>query len=171
MTQKIKKGTIIAGFPGVGKSYLEKHYKNAIELESSYFYWINPMIEELWGVEEAKGHPDRIKKEDWLQDYMNAIEQERHRCDYLCIVMFEEVLDELIKRQIPFVLVFPKLALKDEYMQRYLKRGNKADWIKSMEDIFETCILNILYGYGWYAKSYFLDSGTYLADILDEEEK
>jgi|GEM_PF-1342433 hypothetical protein len=47
MTQKIKKGTIIAGFPGVGKSYLEKHYKNAIELESSYFYWINPMIEEL----------------------------------------------------------------------------------------------------------------------------
>lgn len=125
------------------------------------------MIEESGGVEEAKGHPDRIKKEDWLQDYMNAIEKNRNTCDYLCIVMFEEVLDELIKRQIPFVLVFPKLALKDEYLQRYMKRGNKSEWIKSMEEIFETCILNVLYGYGWYAKTYFLDSGQYLSDLLE----
>ena len=125
------------------------------------------MIEESGGVEEAKGHPDRIKKEDWLQDYMNAIEKNRDTCDYLCIVMFEEVLDELIKRQIPFVLVFPKLALKDEYLQRYMKRGNKSEWIKSMEEIFETCILNVLYGYGWYAKTYFLDSRRYLSDILE----
>lgn len=162
---KIPKWTIIAWFPWIWKSSLKNHNPNVLDLESSYFYWIDPKIETSWGVEQAKGNPDRIKDENWLEKYMDALEKSRWKYDYICVALFEEVLEELVKRSIPFIMIYPKFHLKDEYLWRYKARWNREVWIDSIAKVFDMHILDYIYDFAPYAHCYFLNSWEYLSDI------
>ena len=67
-----KKGIIISGFGGVGKTYLAKKYKNVVDLESSPFKYDYSNIENL-DYEKLKGEPNRIIRKDYPENYIKAI--------------------------------------------------------------------------------------------------
>ncbi len=60
MIQKIKRGTIVVGYPGVGKSSIK--HKDFIDLESSDIIYVDNLAWK-YGKENAKGRFDRVRKE------------------------------------------------------------------------------------------------------------
>lgn len=70
MIQKIKRGTIVVGYPGVGKSSIK--HKDFIDLESSDIIYVDNLAWK-YGKENAKGRFDRVRKDNFLHIYCNEI--------------------------------------------------------------------------------------------------
>lgn len=159
---------IIAGFPGVGKSFLTNdniyyckyghdiHY-DVIDLESSIFHWEYNAV-----TGEKRENPN------WVKNYVEAIiaqfkSSENNRNKFILISTHEEVLQELANRKITFIIVAPKEQLKNEYMIRYLRRGNDAIFIKNMYSNWYSFQDSLLLTGMPIIR---LEEGKYLGDIL-----
>mgnify|MGYP003309060433 CR=1 FL=1 len=68
------------------------------------------------------------------------------------------------KRNIEYLLVYPDISCKEEYIQRYISRGNHIDFIKHLDKNFDVRIFGgedlIIKGYDedaqmFYYKLYF----------------
>lgn len=155
------KAIIICGFPGVGKTSAEQRCRQAIDCESSGFHYIFDPTEV-----NAK-NPAGVLKENpnWVKEYVDKLVELATdvRYHYVLASTHQEVRDELNARFIPYVVVVPDRSLKDEYLVRYVKRGDSAefimgiyeyweDWLKAI-DIEAPAVIH-------------LKSGEYLADIL-----
>ena len=114
-------GVIICGFPGVGKSTVAANRTDIVDAESSGFsHPFNPET----GQQEADPK--------FPLNYVEHLKQLASRLggyQYVLASCHKEVRDELEKQEIPFVVVVPSCGCKDEYMARYLKRGDSAEFI------------------------------------------
>jgi hypothetical protein len=52
----------------------------------------------------------------------------------------KDVRDALLSNDMPFVLIYPKIDLKEEYLNRYKNRGNSEAFIKLISDNWENWI-------------------------------
>ena len=107
-----KKGVIISGFAGIGKTGLKEHCPNfedkkIFDLSSSYFR----------------------KNPGWEKVYCDLAENLTKEYDYIFVSTHNMVIDELISRGIKFYIVYPKQYCKDEYVQRFINRGNSQEYI------------------------------------------
>lgn len=107
---------VIAGFPGVGKSYL---FNNDNE-------------------EYADSDSSTFDKADFPANYI------RHIVDLLgntnktiFVSTHDTVRQALIDNGIGYTLVYPEMGLKDEYLQRYRDRGSPDAFVKMMESKWE----------------------------------
>jgi hypothetical protein len=80
------------------------------------------------------------------------------------------VRDALVKKGIPFVLVYPNRDLKDEYIQRYKDRGNNDAFVGLLEKNWDTWMdemdaMGPQEGQSLYKVK--LASGQYLTDVID----
>ena len=101
-----RRPSIYAAFPGAGKSFLTK---------------LNP---ELYGEIECWGYRDG----NFPENYGDAVEGFT-RTPYLFISTDPVILEELKGRKLPFILVYPDLSLRNEYLDRYIKRDSPYDFI------------------------------------------
>lgn len=124
----MKNTKVISGFPGVGKSVLfRSDGYNSLDSDSSMFSWI----------EEGVRHPD------FPNNYMNHIKENIGKVDYIFVSSHDIVRDALKENNIEYILVYPSIDLKDEYIKRYTDRGNNegfinfigANWDKFITDI------------------------------------
>jgi hypothetical protein len=108
--------TILCGFPGIGKSYLAKQSK-ALDTDSSTF---------------AKGS-------DWPQNYVETLLERAQANEYDLVLAstHKEVREGLVRAGSRFILVYPDVSLKEEYLQRFLKRGSPKPFIQLMEARWE----------------------------------
>lgn len=130
---------IICGFPGVGKSFLSSKI-GCNDSDSSKF--------------DKRGFP---------QNYIKHIE----KLDGLILVSTHiAVRDALYESGMPFSVCYPERNLKNEYIERYKKRGSSEaflsllsekwdEWITEMEN--ENRAIN----------HYVLWAGQYLSDLTD----
>lgn len=155
------KAIIICGFPGVGKTTAEQRCRQAIDCESSGFqYRFDP-------TEVNAGSPAGVYKENqnWVEKYVDQLVELAMdvRYHYVFASTHQEVRDELCARFIPYVVVVPDRSLKDEYLSRYVMRGDSAefimgiyenwdDWLKAI-DIEAPAVIH-------------LKAGQVLSDIL-----
>ena len=105
-------GTIISGFPGVGKSFIFNISKQlnlkVIDSDSSSYSHIT-----------VKQYDEyvRIPNPDFPSNYINTIRS--YMCsddiDIIMISTHEEVRNALIKEAIPFMIVYPDKKFKNEY--------------------------------------------------------
>lgn len=113
------KGIIICGFPGIGKTSAESVCREAIDCESSGFHYIFD--------------PTGVEKENpnWVSEYVNFIEKCAKDGKYRFVLASThlKVREELDMRMIPYIVVVPRKNLKDEYLARYVKRGDCAEFI------------------------------------------
>ena len=65
-------GKIISAFAGVGKSYVGKKYSSVLDLESTYYKWLENGVAHLTE-EERKGRKDRVLNPLWPQNYIDEI--------------------------------------------------------------------------------------------------
>lgn len=105
---------VICGFPGVGKTTLYKEMKDTkdkvLDSDSSQF--------------DKKEFPD---------NYIKHIKASTKKGYTVLASSHDVVRDALIKNKIPFVLVYPSVELKEEYLKRYADRGSPDSFIQLLE--------------------------------------
>ncbi|MGN0748503.1 MAG: hypothetical protein ACI4L1_02370 [Christensenellales bacterium] len=107
-----KRAIIISGFAGVGKTGLVEHAsfyekKKIFDLSSSYFR----------------------KNEGWEKIYCDIVESISKEYDYIFISNHKQVVDEMLKRGLKFYIVYPMRNCRDEYVRRFIERGNSEEYI------------------------------------------
>jgi hypothetical protein len=156
---------VISGFPGVGKTTLER-YERITDLESSGFHWIwvasDPFAEEY----PTTPAPKELRLNPvWPKNYIDKID-ELSKKDYQKIILISahaEVRELLQKQKIPYIIVCPTQDCKNEYMIRYLRRGSDAEFIAKMDKSFCESLVSLANDP---APKIYLARGQYLQDVL-----
>ena len=140
----MNKTYIIAGFPGVGKSWLKNKYGDKIsDSDSSQF-----------------------PKDEFPQNYINHIKSLIGNKIVILVSTHKEVLQELENNNIDYILVYPNRELKDEYLERYKQRGSPEGFINLLNnkwDEFHNDLENTKP-----FKRIVLNKGEFLKDILNK---
>lgn len=139
---------IVSGFPGVGKSHYCKTHPHASDSDSSQFSWLR----------EGVRHPD------WPGNYITHIEGSSK--SPVLVSSHLEVRDALIREGYEFTLVYPSLEIKDEYINRYVSRGNTSKFIELLSDNFDTWITDLMAYRHPLVTHIQLREGQYLSDVL-----
>jgi len=108
--------TVIAGFPGVGKTYMYNELKDKVKIidcDSSEFSWIK----------EGVRHPD------FPNNYIEHIKQNLNKQEFILVSSHDVVREALKEHEIDYVLVYPDKKLKNDYIEKYKKRGNDEGFI------------------------------------------
>lgn len=130
-----KKTLIIAGFPGVGKSYFCEHgdegTAKAIDADSSKFSW----------VKGSKGDSPQ-RNPDFPKNYIEHIKsiKDAEGVDIIFVSSHKEVRRALKEADIPYILVYPNIYQKSEYIKRYKQRGNSDNFIKKVDSHWDEWI-------------------------------
>lgn len=134
-------GKIIAAFAGVGKSHIGKKYKNILDLESTYFKWLEDGVAHLTE-EERKGNKNRVLNPAWPQNYIDEILKQRNNYDIVLIQLShqrlknEQIFEYFDRNKIEYFVARPKLGGWEYIEQRLRDRGNTEDFIAQVKDNF-----------------------------------
>lgn len=128
----IPKGTIIAGFAGIGKTTASLKYDNVIDLESSNYFFDLPENLTIDDYEKLKGDTSRVPNTNGLSEYIDAIIEAQKKYDYVLIALFPNLIQELNNRNIDVQIVLPNISDKIQYKRRYKDRGNQQSWVDNM---------------------------------------
>ena len=101
---------IISAFCGVGKSYLCNN-DNYTEVE-------------CWEYSNDPNFP---------KNYVKEVKKQLKTNEIVFISTNPVVLDELKRQGLNFILLYPDVSLKDEYMSRYKSRGSHKDFIETLD--------------------------------------
>lgn len=119
------KTLIIAGFPGIGKSYavnsMRKQGLKVSDSDSSSFSWIMK-------------DGEKVRNPNFVHDYMEHIrEKVKEGYNYVFVSTHEEIIKALNDADdLNFIVVKPHKSRKDEFKEIYEKRG----------DVFKDFIIN-----------------------------
>lgn len=139
------KTKVYSAFPGVGETtYFNTTSKNVLDSDSSKF-----------------------DKREFPKNYIQHIEKniQDPDVDKILVSSHKIVRDALVDRGINFVLVYPDPSLKDEYIQRYKKRGNNDAFVELLNNNWDTWMKEMEGQQGCYKVK--LKSGQYLSDVID----
>lgn len=161
-------GKIIAAFAGVGKSYLGKKYKNILDLESTYYKWLEDGVAHLTE-ETRKGNKDRVLNPVWPQNYINEILNQKDNYDIVFIQLShprlknEQIFEYFDKNNIEYYVARPNSSGWKYIEQRLRDRGNTEEFIGQVKDNFEIFIQE--FSKDKY-KQIIIDDGEFLEDAL-----
>lgn len=135
------KKLVIAGFPGVGKTYFKNNTdKNIQDSDSSLF----------------------SKSPDFPNNYIEHI---KNADAAIVLVSTHKVVREaLVKNNIVFTLVYPQANLKEEYLERFRRRGSPERFLGYLEDNWDGFIKEL--GAQDDCAKIILCSKMFLSDIL-----
>ncbi len=139
------KTKVYSAFPGVGKTtYFKSTDRNVLDSDSSKF-----------------------DKKNFPANYIEHIERniQDPNVDKILVSSHKDVRDALVKKGIPFVLVYPDRSLKNEYIQRYKNRGNNDAFVELLEKNWDMWMDEMDNQGDCYRVK--LDSGMYLTDVID----
>lgn len=127
---KTEKTLIISAFPGCGKSYCVKHeadkFNGVCDFDSSSFSHLST----------GEVNPE------FPTNYINDIKEKYESGEYEVIFVssHEVVRKALEKAELPYVLVYPNLFQKKDYINRYKERGNNKKFIDLVSGNWEEWI-------------------------------
>lgn len=127
---------IISAFPGTGKTRYCELSESALDLDSSGYS---------------------------KQDYIPAIISNMNSGKTLLVSTHENVRSQLLDQGIPFLLVYPEIELKSEYLDRYRQRGSSPQFMDLMNHNWKDFILSCINQSE--CVHIVLKSGEYLSDI------
>lgn len=130
----MKKTTIISGFPGVGKTeFFKKQKQNdrtCLDSDSSNFSWIK----------DKDGNNTKERNPEFPTNYINHIKENIGKVDIIFISSHEVVRRAMENSNIKYVLVYPEIEAKEEYIKRYRNRGNDENFINFISDNWDNFI-------------------------------
>lgn len=141
---------IISAFPGCGKTYFYENMKES-------------------GLKVIDSDSSTFDKSEFPENYIKHIKDNIGKQDIIMVSSHETVRDAMFDNEIDFVLAFPHINLKNEYIERYTKRGSPEGFIKLINDNWYNWIRPLSLQKGCF--HYSLESGEYLSNILDDYEE
>lgn len=124
--------TIVSAFPGCGKTtYYNANKDKSIDSDSSEFSWI------------TDDNGNKTRNPDFPKNYIDHIKQNIGKVKYIFVSSHKEVRDALIKEHIPFLLFYPSINRKQEFLDKYKKRGNTDEFVKMLGNKWEEWITDI----------------------------
>lgn len=135
---------IICGFSGIGKSSMAQVYNNFIDLESS-------------------GYKTKDFPKNYIDEVERIIQEDNDGISYILLSCHAEVRAELQSRGIKYILVTPYRESKNEYLKRWLKRGNDINFISKMDENWNDMIISC---HKDNSPHIYLKENEYLSDIL-----
>jgi hypothetical protein len=133
---------ICAAFCGTGKTYIcEKTNIKSVEIE----YW-------------------KYKDKGLQKEYINDIKKHMGVVDYIFISTDPDGLKILHNEGFDILLVYPKIELRGEYLDRYIERDSPYDFIGSFMKYWNIWINELKEQK--YCKHIILHKGEYLQDVL-----
>ena len=150
---------IVSAFPGVGKSHLHNEFvqtgiTESLDSDSTYWSWIR------------RSHSKEVRHPNFPFNYIDHIEACKGLFDFIFVSSHDVVRDELYIRNLEFDLVYPKMELKEEYIQRYGERGSPPAFVKLLGKQWENWITELEEYHKINVNHIRLDSGQYLAHVL-----
>jgi hypothetical protein len=147
--------TIIAGFPGTGKSF--QHQNNpqtTSDSDSSEFSW----------EKDEFGKNTKIRNPQFPDNYMDHIEDNIGLVDVIFVSSHAVVREALQEHGYNFTLVYPDISLKEEYLERFKKRGSPEGFINLLSTNWETWINECENEKG--CTKICLNKGQYISDVI-----
>ena len=150
------KTTILACFPGVGKTWVAEHAEefgvSILDLDSALFNW----------------ESESVRSKDFPQNYINSIKDAIGNVDVLLISTHKTVRDALIKEGIKFTVIIPRIKDKNLYLNRYRGRGNDESYVETLSHNWKAWLKEIeISSYVNGRRNYdCIILRTYLSDIL-----
>ena len=132
---------IYASFCGTGKTHLCNSNKSYIEFE-------------CWEYQD----------DDFPRNYVYDIKSQIGKVDYIFISTNPVGLKELHRNGISITLVYPKIELKEEYLNRYKDRGSPVEFIELLNKNWYDWITEL--HEQTYCNQIELNSNEYLNDVL-----
>lgn len=132
---------VVSGFPGIGKSYLVRSQGIFLDSDSSTF-----------------------DKANFPANYLTHIKKSISEERVILASCHEPVRDALVAEGIPFILVYPDISLKDEYIARYIERGSPQGFIDFISSKWDDFIYDLGNQQG--CNKIVLSSGEYLKDVI-----
>ena len=116
---------VISTFAGLDKTTYAKKTPNCIDLESSWWSKIPIQKHSEFERQEFENNPE------FPQNYIKHIQEliEEGEYEFILISSSIYVQEELIKNNIFYYLIYPTLDKKEEYINRYKKRGSNEKFI------------------------------------------
>lgn len=151
--EREQKAIIVSGFTGIGKTNFFNNYTklSLLDLDSVNF--------------SRSEENSTLRHTDWPQNYIDHIKKSRENVDIIFISTHKEIRDWLVEANIEFVLIYPSLEMKDEYIRRYIERGSNDDFVKRLEENYEGWINELM---GQESCSHIvLQPGQYLSDVVE----
>lgn len=147
--------SVVSAFPGCGKSYLFQSNSSRIILDSDSIHF-------SWADEERT-----VRNPNFPDNYMTHIQESRPESDLVLVSSHAEVRRAMLKKGIPYHLVMPEPACKEDWLNRLRQRGSPASFVALIDSNWDswTSILPEELDYNVQVSR--LDSGQYLADILN----
>lgn len=149
---------VICGFSGIGKSLaaeaLANSGKSVVDMESS----------------DYSHNDDGSFDDSFPQNYIDALEASLSldQEDYYLLSCHQSVRDELTKRGIKYILIRPERSCRNEYMKRWLNRGNTSEFITNMyskwHEMIDSCMEDKV-------PTIVLAENEYLSDVIFSEVK
>lgn len=133
----MKNTKIISAFPGCGKTYCFNKYKDSnikiLDSDSSEFSWIK----------DENGINTKERNPDFPMNYINHIKGNIGEVDIIFVSSHDIVRNALKENNIKYILVYPCLGAKEEYINRYIARGSDENFIKFIDHNYEEFINNM----------------------------
>ncbi len=128
MTEKKMKAIVVSGFPGVGKThYFQSTNSGTLDSDSSNFSWIKP----------------GVRNPDFPRNYMNHIKENLDNVDLIFVSSHKDVRTALVEHGIDFIMAYPNIDLKEEYLKRFMDRGDGDGFITFIGENWNSFIEDI----------------------------
>lgn len=150
------------GFPGVGKSSLKSSH-SIIDADCTSFQFLRQDGDHsAFFLHDEHANSEVIcKNPDYPQNYLDYIQHQD--ADFILINCHISLLNVLNPDKV--LLVYPAPEQKEEYLARYLQRGDHPSFLEHMETSFEETVAAIQYSP--FRKYEIKESGVFLQDLFD----
>lgn len=126
--------TVVAGFPGIGKSTIASKFPQMVrDLESSDFHWLKITTTDAFTIDET----GKIVNPHWPNNYIETIKALEKSGMYLNVMVSSHKLirEEMAKAGIKYTNVFPENTpeMKKLIINRYKTRGSSPEFIENLD--------------------------------------
>lgn len=153
---------IISAFSGAGKTYLAKQYTGIIDLEPIDYHWIYKDALKKLDCEKRKRNQDRILNPAWPKNYIDDILLYDKDYNIVLISGDDHIVSLLDEQGIFCYNIYPSVNQKQDYIKRYMERGNSKEYIDFWNENFERTII----GKQIHMYNIEMMDGEYLKDTL-----
>ena len=112
---------------------------------------------------------NKIDNPFFLENYRNAIIRNIEIYDYILIGTHKELREMLKDYNIEYILIYPKISLMNEYLLRYIHRGDSNRFISSIMDNWDDYIVQMMSDP--YPEKIVLGPGQFILDVIPLEDK